>query len=374
MGYPTEIQWTDATWNPIAGCSIVSPGCSPCYAQKLAGTRLSKHPLYAGTTTTVKGKPVFNGKLTAAGPNDAVWSWPLRWKGAEHPKLGRGMPSLIFVGDMSDLLHENRSLGYFMRVLDVGFRSKHIIQVLTKRADVLAKAVKMWMDTDGEDYTDFKNALGPAAVRAAHKSGRAKLFADMLETMGKPPPGCAFPLFDWMQGPLYWPQVMPRIWLGFSAERQREFDERWAAMRDIAAAGWTIFVSYEPAIGPLVLPADFLALGRRAQVISGGMSGSEATPANPSWFRDVRDQCLGADVAYFHKQNGEWAPEPDWYANYHQSLPCIIWNGNAWSDDGGVDGEWLVRVGKARAGRLLDGREWNEFPIPRRNEKIAPAA
>jgi protein gp37 len=69
MGYPTPIEWTDATWNPIGGCSIKSPGRPPWYAQKLAGTRLKNHPLYAGTTNTVTGKPVFNGHLTVS-PDD----------------------------------------------------------------------------------------------------------------------------------------------------------------------------------------------------------------------------------------------------------------------------------------------------------------
>jgi Protein of unknown function (DUF5131) len=69
MGYPTPIEWTDATWNPIGGCSIKSPDCSPWYAQKLAGTRLKNHPLYAGTTNTVRGKPVFNGHLMVS-PDD----------------------------------------------------------------------------------------------------------------------------------------------------------------------------------------------------------------------------------------------------------------------------------------------------------------
>lgn len=378
MGYPTPIEWTDATWNPIGGCSIRSPGCAPCYAQQLAGTRLAHHPLYRGTTSKVKGKPVFNGKLTAAAPSDPVWTWPERWRGAAEPVLGAGMPSTIFVGDMSDLLHEDRSLGYFMRVLEVGLRSRHIIQILTKRSDVLAHAIKQWTDLDGEDQSDFKNARGPKEVRAQHTSGRSRLFADMLDTMGKPPTGRAFPTFDWMAGPMRWPVVLPRIWLGFSAERQKEFDERWSDMRAAAAQGWTIFVSYEPAIGPLVLPADFLALGRRAQVIAGGMSGREAMPAQPNWFRDLCAQCAVADVPFFFKQWGEYLP-------VGQTLPgCGKVTGgtavkpgrmklhygaskHAFAERGVevtslADGRVTFRVGKKAAGRLLDGREWNEFP------------
>ena len=108
MGYPTNIEWTDATWNPIGGCSIKSPGCINCYAQLLAGTRLTWHPLYAGVTDIVKGKPVFNGKMTVAAEDNDIWRWPLKWRGAKYPRMGVGQPSLIFVGDMADLFHEGR--------------------------------------------------------------------------------------------------------------------------------------------------------------------------------------------------------------------------------------------------------------------------
>jgi len=376
MAAKSKIEWTDATWNPIGGCSIKSPGCASCYAQKLAGTRLKAHALYAGVTDMVKGKPVFNGKLTAVPPDHPVWTWPLRWRGAKAPKLGPGMPSLIFVGDMSDLFHEDRSLGYFMRVLYVGLRSPHIVQVLTKRTAVLARAVAMWMDVAGEDFGAFINARGPAAVRAAHRSGRAELFALMLETMGEPPPGCAYPTFDWMEGPLYWPAVLSRLWLGFSAERQKEFDERWAHMRPLAAAGWTVYVSYEPAIGPLHLPDDFLALGPRAQVIAGGMSGQEATPSHPNWFRYVRDQCAAAGMPFFFKQWGSWVPHKvvtggDLAGDVRAGRVQIVHpsgregheilkeTGSRQTERGSL---YMANVGKKTAGRLLDGREHNEFP------------
>lgn len=131
----TKIEWTDASWNPIGGCSIRSPGCNPCYAQKLAGTRLRHHPLYAGTTTVVKGKPVFNGRLTAAPDDHPVWTWPLRWRGAKNPKLGPGKPSLIFVGDMSDLFHEDRPEAQIDRAVGAIVYSRHIGQLLTKRPE-----------------------------------------------------------------------------------------------------------------------------------------------------------------------------------------------------------------------------------------------
>lgn len=319
MPYPTPIEWTDATWNPIGGCSIKSPGCAPCYAQRLAGTRLKSHPLYAGTTDVVKGKYVFNGHLTAAAPDHPVWQWPLAWRGAKNPKLGPGMPSLIFVGDMSDLAHEGRPLGIIDRVVGTIIRSAHIGQLLTKRPDVM------------EQY-----------------------FRRHLADLG-----------------FFMEEANLKLWLGASAERQKEFDERWPHLRRLAAMGFIIFVSYEPALGPLKLPDDFLALGQRAQVIAGGMSGPEArySPSNPDWFRRVRDQCASAGVPYFHKQNGEWVARniihvSRWHAIFANDRPIVMRRGK-WGEAHQAlrrGAEVLELVGRKAAGRLLDGREHNEFP------------
>lgn len=331
MGYPTPIEWTDATWNIVGGCSIKSPGCINCYAQRLAGTRLAQHPLYAGTTSPSKAGPVFNGHLTAA-PDDAdVWIWPLRWRGAKEPKLGPGKPSLIFVGDMSDLFHEDRPVEVIDQVISTTGAADdqgrdHIFQILTKRADRL------------RDYMRSGRA---------YKAWNSRRLAQEA-----------------------WPPH--NIWFGFSAERQQEFDERWPHMREIADMG-PIFVSYEPALGPLTLPPDFLALGRRAQVIFGGESGArDARPPHPAWPRAVRDQCVPAGVAFFYKQHGEWTPD----VTPHIPVPLdrlrhVRDDGRvataAEADDiehreGHQNWKQIARVGKAKAGRLLDGRSWDQFP------------
>jgi protein gp37 len=339
MGYPTPIEWTDSTWNPIGGCSIKSPGCIPCYAQQLAGTRLAHHPLYERTTTLQKGRPVFNGKLTAAPDGHPVWKWPLTWRGAQEPKLGRGQPSTIFVGDMSDLFHEDRPRAVIEKTVGTILRSKHIGQLLTKRADVMAAY--------------FEGLPGR----------RQSMDCDSL---------------------LDWGDPRSCLWLGASAERQPEFDERWPYLRRLAALGYTVFISYEPAIGPLTLPDDFLALGGRAQVIAGGMSGkNDPRPSHPDWFRAVRDQCEPAGVAFFFKQWGEYLPVGQTlpgYGKIHGATAVkpgrmkLHYGGTRKQTpkyayaDGGVDiasttdCRLSFRVGKKAAGRLLDGREHNEFP------------
>jgi protein gp37 len=333
MAYPTDIEWTDATWNPIGGCSIASPGCGPCYAQKLAGTRLKHHPLYEDTTSIVKRKPVFNGKLTAAPDGADVWTWPLSWRGAANPKLGHGMPSLIFVGDMSDVYHEDRAIAVQNRIVGTLAisRHKHIGQLLTKRPHVMAEH-----------------------IISLHPEDPWGTFGDLRKC----------------------------LWLGTSAERQREFDGRWPHLRRLAALGFTVFISYEPALGPLTLPADFLALGNRAWVIAGGCSGSEAWPSHPDWFRALRDQCLPAGVPFLFKQWGEWI-EVDgprcrsicidrngtelWLTPDGKSLPLSkpTTRHTAWTTS------LMQRVGKQAAGRLLDSVEYNSFPAVERARAAA---
>jgi len=332
MGSLTAIEWTDATWNPIGGCSVASPGCKPCYAMQLAGTRLLHHPLYAGTTNKESGRPVFNGKMTAAADDHDVWSWPVRWRGARAPKLGAGRQSLIFVGDMADLFHANRPRAMIDRTATGILYARHIGQLLTKRPDIMAEYFYELLRADR--WRDFSHPL-----------------------LGKP---------NFADEATFDNSVRRRFWLGTSAERQKEFDERWPHLRCMADLGFTVFISYEPAMGPLVLPADFLALGKRAQVIAGGVSGRWPWAPHPDWFRSVRDQCGAAGVAFFFKQWGEWAPHNGPLIEEASDSCMVAWpdgtigGGHARDHDG--SGIMLSDVGKKAAGALLDGREHREFP------------
>ncbi|HZJ13204.1 MAG TPA: DUF5131 family protein [Methyloceanibacter sp.] len=242
--------WWDGTWNPVGGCLAASPGCRHCYAAKLAATQHTARrvPLYDGVTEWRRGRPIFNGEMSVLPAHHQGWTWPLTWRGAKHPVLGDGEPSLIFVGDMADLFLEGRPWSHIDQVTATVAASHHLGLLLTKRADRLG------------EY--FSTPRHEATIRR------------------------------WQR----------RMWLGFSAERQREFDERWPPMRELAASGWTVYSAVAPMITPVRLPADFLENGERTWVICSGEQGPGARPMDPDWARALRDQCAEAGVPFFLNQ------------------------------------------------------------------------
>jgi len=124
----SRIEWTECTWNPVAGCTVLSPGCTNCYAMRLASRlAIMGQQKYAGTTRISGHRPKWNGKITL---DRASLNIPGKWK------TGR----MIFVNSMSDLFHEKVSLDFIQEVFDV-MRStpQHTYQILTKRAENLEK-------------------------------------------------------------------------------------------------------------------------------------------------------------------------------------------------------------------------------------------
>jgi protein gp37 len=253
--------WWDATWNVVGGCSRVSPGCKLCYAAQVAGTKSWPYPgsarIHDGVTITIGKRRVFNGKLTVAPEGHPLWKWPLSWRGVEHPKLGTGKPALIFVGDMSDVFHEGRADEVIDHVCVNVAISDHIGLLLTKRSARMA---------------EYFTKQSRATVR----------------------------------------RWQPKLWLGFSTERQIEFDSRWADIRRLASAGWPTFVSIAPMLGPVTLPPDFLALGNRTWVIVAGEQGphDRCRDMDPQWARAIRDQCAAAGIPFFMKQMARGAAIP----------------------------------------------------------------
>lgn len=311
MADNSKIEWTDATWNVITGCSVISPGCTNCYAMKLAGTRLATHPSRAGLTMPGKSGPVWTGEVRFNGE----WlTQPLEWT----------KPRMIFVCAHGDLFHESVPDAWLDMVFSVmALAPQHVFQVLTKRSRRL-RAYLNHPDT-------------PRRVLAVATAGDRK---DSPKSMAVAAYISAWPLKN--------------VWVGVSAEDQTRADERIPdLMETMAAVRW---VSAEPLLSDIVLSGKWLGLGdnggyghgRLDWVVAGGESQHGSRPSHPNWFRGLRDQCVAAEVPFLFKQWGDWVSvsEVGGPGKHHQ-FP---------------DYATVRRVGKKAAGRTLDGRTWDEMP------------
>ena len=325
MSDKTGIEWTDRTWNPLTGCTKVSPGCDNCYAKTM-------HERFngPGSFNTVQLHPE---RLTQ----------PLRWR----------KPSMVFVNSMSDLFHQDVPDEFIARVFAVmAAAPEHTFQVLTKRH---------------------------ARMRSLLSSLRwAELLCDAPEWP------TAF-----LDGEPYGIDIDPErplsnVWLGVSVEDQQWADIRIPALLDTPAA--VRFLSCEPLLGPIDFRwtpyahqasgetyrqyldrngsvGQYEALSRIDWVIVGGESGRGARVMQADWARSLRDQCQAAGVPFLFKQWGEWAPQKT------LSVGCLSdpreRHGELVTDGKHPDIAWrrlYRRVGKKAAGRELDGRTWDEYP------------
>jgi len=336
---PTGIEWTEETWNPVTGCTKVSDGCRHCYAEKMAKRLAGRCGYPAGVPFKVTFHP---DRLDQPG----------KWR----------KPKMVFVCSMGDLFHDDLTDDQILAVYDAMCDApQHTYQLLTKRPERMRDAVEYihkWSETGHSEE-------------------------------------------------------LSHIWHGVSAENQECFDERVPLLLQTPSA--VRFVSAEPLLGPIdfgeAIPpfADccnyaggctrpenpfaettdpksrpgidscrpgYCVFGRIGidGVIVGGESGPGARPMHPQWVRDIRDQCRAAGVPFFFKQWGQWAPLAD-----HKELretankfALVSRDGDvSYSDDGVItahlDGNdyaaamvWMRN--KHDAGRVLDGRTWDEKP------------
>jgi protein gp37 len=234
MAVSSDIEWTDATWNPVTGCTKISPGCANCYAETFAERfrGVPNHPYEQG----------FDLKLW---PNRLIL--PSTWK----------KPKRIFVNSMSDLFHKDVPSEYILQVFETMNKANwHQFQILTKRHERLLE-------------------LSPQIPWAPH------------------------------------------IWMGVSVESQ-DYVHRVDYLRKTGAH--LKFLSVEPLLGPIT----DLDLNGIDWVIVGGESGRRPRKLQEEWVKSMRDQCDHAGVAFFFKQ----------------------WGGS----------------NKKKAGRILDGRTWDDMP------------
>jgi protein gp37 len=272
MAGKSNIEWTGHTWNPVAGCSVLTPGCTNCYAMKMAA-RLEAmgQPLYAGLTKPSKGGAVWTGVMRQA--NQETLLMPLR----------RKKPTTFFVNSMSDLFHENAPDEWIDRVFAVmALCPQHTFQVLTKRAARM------------RDY--FCAPVDFAGVVRSERIADVMLRNHRIESGFK----C-----------VSWP--LPNVWLGVSTERQQEADERIPLLLQTPAA--VRFISAEPLLGPLDLQFYIYAIHNSPEaaldwIIVGGESGPRHREMPEAWAMSLINQCQDAGVPVFMKQMAGKQPIP----------------------------------------------------------------
>ena len=317
MGDKTGIQWTDATWNPLRGCSRVSEGCRNCYAEKMAGRFCGPGQPYEGLITIGEKGPRWNGK-TKTVPHKL--DEPLRWT----------KPRMVFVNSMSDLFHESVSFEFIALVFSIMAASPiHTFQVLTKRPARMREWFKWAANSkawSGAAHDDGWNVIAEAACSSHEVNWPA--------WVGEEGEG----LFDrWRSNRNYaWP--LPNVWLGVSVEDQITADERIPLLLDCPAA--VRWVSYEPALGPVNFNAtpsqegftpvngftmddlrgclprwqraplqECMLSGGLDWIVVGGESGPGARPFQLDWARSVIRQGKAARVPVFVKQLGACASD-----------------------------------------------------------------
>lgn len=359
MSVQTGIEWTDSTWNPIRGCSLVSEGCRNCYAMGVAARFSGPGQAYEGLARRrSNGEPQWTGKVAVV---DRHMLDPLRWK----------EPRRIFVNSMSDLFHENVSDETIDNVFAVmALAGHHTFQLLTKRPERMREAMQRLTTPAG-----YRDAIQSLLV----DEGQIAVEAIMSEKWA------AIHDRGWDQSVGLGPYVLPNLWLGVSVENQVAADERIPLLLQTPAA--VRFLSCEPLLGPI----DFDRAGSRGAedgdpfafsalngtdgceppipgidwVIVGGESGPHARPMHPDWARSLRDQCVENGVPFFFKQWGEWVSAGVRAFGLNNGATSWIDSSGqivAPSPDDSADCLTISRVGKKAAGRELDGRTWDEFP------------
>lgn len=332
MGKNSKIEWTDHTFNPWIGCSKVSPGCTNCYAETLMDTRMGRVQWGAHGTRSV----------TSA----AYWQQPLAWN-IEAKRTG--VRRKVFCASLCDVFEDRPDTNAWRISLLELIELTHGLDwlMLTKRPE---NAVRLIQEAAGRSAESFF-------------------------------------------------ERNPHVWIGTSAEDQRRADERIPHLLNIPAR--VRFLSMEPLLGPMDIAAAAYGEGRPRPsaavqtgqmsnalhgihwIIVGGESGADARPMHPDWPRGVRDQCQAAGVPFFFKQWGEWYPFGSGYIEQdsvvhsphgavsdwtHRDLTfadnsVLRCHPNVFTFDPEKPSfQQMYKVGKKSAGRLLDGREWSEFP------------
>jgi protein gp37 len=222
MASLSAIEWTEATWNPIAGCSIVSPGCTNCYAMRMAA-RLHAigQEKYRGTTRKSGGRYVWTGQINL---HYASLDVPFNWK----------TPRRIFVNSMSDLFHEDVPVAFIRDVWRAMEKARwHTYQILTKRPERMAQVLS------GSDFPVLRNVWLGTSVEDAERLLR-------LDDLRRTPAAIRFVSFEPLLGPMPALDLQGIQWAivgGESGPKARLLRKNWieSIRRECARQGVAFF-------------------------------------------------------------------------------------------------------------------------------------
>lgn len=329
MGENSGIEWTDHTFNPWLGCSKVSPACANCYAEAWA-KRTGHANLWRG-----------HRRRTSVN----YWHGPVAWNAR-------------LVGIRRRTGEERRERVFCASLADV-FESPEGLSLETARTVASARA-DLWLLIERTPNLDW-------LLLTKRPENVPTMVPDRWNVEGFP----------------------NNVWVGTTVESQAFADERIPHLLKIPAR--VRFVSMEPLLGPVDLRRigdgetgatyDALLGGMTGAVprdirgpslswvIAGGESGPKARASHPDWFRSLRDQCVAAGVPFLFKQWGEWAPDADGPPGRPRG-PTVYVHGDPRHNERNVV-TWqcpctqvaMTRIGKAHAGRVLDGVTWDQVPL-----------
>lgn len=301
MSDKSKIEWTEATWNPLVGCSKVSEGCRNCYAERTAAR-------FAGSSfSKVISAGKWNGKTDI---KEDRFDQPRRWARARR----------IFVCSVSDLFHDSVSTETISRVFNVmAAEKRHTFQILTKRPDRMREFIKLYtkMFLDGP----LPNVW--VGVTAENQKAADERIPILLETPAA----------------VRWASIEPMIGAIDLEDLQPYMDDSGSVNALYGA------VSCEGRNEPVEIP-------KLDWVVCGGESGPRARPLHPKWARYLRDQCSAASVPFLFKQWGEWHCVPT--VEDSRRLKRLKYFPGL--------GATFAYIGKKAAGRELDGKIWDEYP------------
>lgn len=332
MAENSKIEWCNHTFNPWIGCTKVSDGCKHCYAEAMMDKRYGR----------VKWGPSGVRVRTSA----ANWKKPLKWN---RQAKKEGVRYRVFCASLADVFEDKPD-----------------------QPELYEWRQELFGLIGDTPYLDW-------LLLTKRPENVERMIACALH-------GTRLSLED----------DFPNVWIGTSVENQEQADKRIPELLQIPAR--VRFLSMEPLLGAVDLTCfmndtldpeqsygyvnsligftfdtegfgNRLSMGAVDWVIVGGESGSNARPMRPDWVCSIRDQCVETGVPFLFKQWGEWIPydakdHEDW-ALTHDDISQWRWltvdgrEGPVWRKDIITT---MIKIGKKKAGRLLDGRSWDQFP------------